>query len=94
MMIGEQQSGFIPRKELLFVLLEMYREAESSTVLIYRKQIQCQERMPDERCGVGVADGFKVGVGLCQGSAMSPYVFVVSDIWNESQVQVEESLER
>lgn len=36
-------------------------------------------RTSDERCEVGVTDGFKVGVGLCQGSAMNPFMFVVSE---------------
>lgn len=29
------------------------------------------------RCAVGVADGFRVGVGLHQGSALTPFGFAV-----------------
>lgn len=29
------------------------------------------------RCAVGVTDGFKLGVGLAQGSALSPLLFTI-----------------
>ena len=29
------------------------------------------------RCAVGVTDGFKVEVGLCQGSALSTFLFAM-----------------
>ena len=49
------------------------------------------DSMTAVRCAVGMTEWFKVGVGLHQGSALSPFLFAVLMDWLTNEVREESS---
>ncbi|KAK3548937.1 hypothetical protein QTP70_021683 [Hemibagrus guttatus] len=85
----EKAYGRVPREELWYCM----RKSGVAEKYVRVVQDMYERSRTVVRCAVGQTEEFKVEVGLHQGSALSPFLFVmVMD--HESREQVEENLER
>jgi len=70
---SEKAHDRVPREEL-WCCMRKSGVAEKYVRLV---QDMCENSMTVLRCAVGLTDGFKVEVGLHQGSALSPFLFAL-----------------